>query len=319
MAEVEGFTWLNKFLKGFKLENIEKRGFERVLKFLISLAVYGFDSVWGVIRLLAGKKRRPGCVILYYHAVRPEERERFARQMDTLVRLTKPVGLDAKLPLDAGPRYSAVTFDDGFLNVVENALPELRQRNIPATIFVTSEGLGTVTAYWPPAAQYERSQRVLTAEELRALPEDLISLGSHTATHPYLPSLERDDAWRELYGSRVKLEQLLGRRVTLFSFPFGGFNERLVQWAREAGYQRVFTTLPFTAFTTAGDFVAGRVPVEPSIHPLEFRLKLLGAYRWLPYAFVAKRVLLSAIRMKSWQRQQRYSIDKSYVPRTPHR
>jgi peptidoglycan/xylan/chitin deacetylase (PgdA/CDA1 family) len=265
------------------------------------------------VRLLAGKKRHQGCVILYYHAVRPAERELFARQMEMLVRLTKPVKLDVKLPLDSGFRYSAVTFDDGFLNVVENALPEMEKKNIPAAIFVTADGLGTVTTYWPASAHYERSQRVLTAEELRGLPEDLISIGSHTATHPYLPSLEQEDAWRELHGSRVQLEKVLGRKVTLFSFPFGGFNERLIQWAREAGYERVFTSMPSMAFTTAGEFVAGRVPAEPSDRPLEFRLKLLGAYRWLPYAFVAKRMVLSALRMKRSQRQPRYAIDKSYI------
>lgn len=292
------------------LETKQKRGFDRLPKLLISLAIYGFDSVWGVVRLVARIKRPPGCVILYYHAVRPTERERFARQMEMLARLTKPVRLDAKLPLDAGFRYSAVTFDDGFLNVVQNALPELQKRNIPATIFVTSEGLGTVATYWPPSAHYERSQRVLTAEELRGLPEDLISIGSHTATHPYLPSLAQADALRELHDSRVKLEQVLSRKVTLFSFPFGAFNNRLIQWSREAGYDRVFTSLPTIAFTAAGEFASGRVPVEPSDHPLEFRLKLLGAYRWLPYAFVIKHFMLSTLRMKRRQQQRRYAIDK---------
>jgi peptidoglycan/xylan/chitin deacetylase (PgdA/CDA1 family) len=290
------------FRKGLVLEETQKSGFSRDLKLLISLGLFGLDSVSRRVRLLAGKKCRPDCVILYYHSVRPEQRQRFAQQMDLLLQLTRPVRLDVDLPLDPGSRYSGVSFDDGFVNVLENALPELVKRNIPATIFVAAKGLGAVPNYWPPSACYERTQRVLTEEELRRLPENLITIGSHTVTHPFLPSLEQEEARRELYESRIGLERLLKRKVTLFSFPFGGFNGHLVQWAREAGYDRVFTTLPKIAFATAGEFAIGRVPVEPSDRPLEFRLKLLGAYRWLPYAFAVKGFLFSTFLMKRWRR-----------------
>jgi peptidoglycan/xylan/chitin deacetylase (PgdA/CDA1 family) len=170
--------------------------------------------------------------------------------------------------------------------------------------------LGAVPAYWPADAHYERTQRVLTEKELRELPEDLITIGSHTVTHPFLPSLEQPDAWRELHDSRTTLEQLLKRRVTLFSFPFGGFNSNLLTWAHEAGYDRVFSTLPVSAFATPDEAVIGRVTAEPYDTPLEFRLKLLGAYRWLPYAFVLKRFLLSTFLMKRWRRQPHYVVNR---------
>jgi peptidoglycan/xylan/chitin deacetylase (PgdA/CDA1 family) len=106
--------------------------------------------------------------------------------------------------------------------------------------------------------------------------------------------VDEERAWREIHESRARLEGLLDREVKLFSFPYGAFNERLVGLCREAGYERVFTTLPYSALSEPDEFVTGRVWAEPTDWPLEFRLKLLGAYAWLPKAFSLKRRLLTS-------------------------
>ena len=112
-------------------------------------------------------------------------------------------------------------------------------------------------------------------------------------THPALPALNENDAKRELSESRAKLEKMLDREIRLFSFPYGAFNAKLIEWCREAGYERVFTIAPTLAFLDPREFVTGRMSVEPTDWPLEFRLKLMGAYRWLPVAFSLKRRVLS--------------------------
>jgi hypothetical protein len=53
--------------------------------------------------------------------------------------------------------------------------------------------------------------------------------------------------------------------------------------------------LPVLAFLEPKEFVTGRVGVSPTDWPMEFRLKLAGAYRWLPYAFAWKRRILSLV------------------------
>jgi len=239
--------------------------------------------------------QRGSCVVLYYHAVPPECRQQFARQMDILLSCTKPVEAGVRLPLSEGGKYASVTFDDGYESVMDNALPELEARRIPCTIFVITEALGQ----WPtwltgPDSDRELHGRVLSADQLRQLSSDMVTIGSHSMTHPKLPFLSQQEATKELVGSRLKLEEILHKQVRLFSFPYGAFNKELVRWCREAGYERVFTILPVLAFTGSQEFVAGRVWVEPTDWPLEFRLKLLGAYRWLPSAFALKRKLLSS-------------------------
>lgn len=231
--------------------------------------------------------------MLYYHAVRAEHRERFGRQMDAVLRWTKPVRADRWERLAPGVRYAAVTFDDGYQNVVENALPELEKRGIPSTLFIITEALGKYPHWLTDPSDSAKSEKVMSVDQLQSLSPDLVTVGSHTLAHPMLPSLSEGDARRELYESRARLEKTLNRPVTLFSFPYGAFNAQLVEWCREAGYERVFTILPLPAFCELHEFVTGRVSVEPTDWLLEFWLKLMGAYQWLPRAYALKRRVLS--------------------------
>ena len=267
----------------------------RVIKLFISTGFWTIDRV----RLRFGTrqgKRMPGtCVVLYYHAVTAEQRRPFARQMDELIRWARPVAATAKSALAPGVHHAAVTFDDGFQSVIDNALPELRQRGIPATIFVPSGYLGRL-AEWSDGLRSGDAQTVMTANQLLSLPADLIAIGSHTISHPDLCLLDEDEARWELQESRRKLEKLLGQEVTTLSFPYGRYNRALVDWSRHAGYKRVFTISPALAYAQPGEYETGRVAVEPTDWRWEFRLKLLGAYRWLPGVYGLKSKMRHFIR-----------------------
>jgi peptidoglycan/xylan/chitin deacetylase (PgdA/CDA1 family) len=215
--------------------------------------------------------------------------------MNLLLRWSEPIPASYSQPLESGKRYAAVTFDDGFLTVAQNALPELEKRGIPSTIFIITDFLGKTP---PWAAQYSEGDKldhILTLEELVKMPSELVTIGSHTVTHPDLTTLDPNQALDELLESRRRLENWLGREVRLFSFPYGAHNEAVVGLCREAGYARVFTTLPKLAFAHPEEYMTGRVPVELSDWDIEFVLKLFGAYRWLPYAFSLKRAVRSML------------------------
>lgn len=263
---------------------------DRIVKCAVSLVVFLGDAAGELLTRLAGKIRAGRCVVVYYHSVPTEEQEQFARQLNHLQRRATIVSLNHPVDLSQGTLSVALTFDDAFENFVTCALPELQKRKIPATLFVITEALNK--AFGPP----DSFEKVMSAEQLMALPADLVTVGSHTETHPMLPEVFEDDGRREIAGSKRKLEALLGRRVELFSFPFGGFNYRLVRLCREAGYQRVFSTLPYLAFRERKEFVVGRVRVDPTDWPLEFHLKLVGAYRWLPFAIELKRKVLAIVK-----------------------
>ena len=278
---------------------------KRLASLLISLGFLAIVWLWNLVLRCGGRKDRGTCVILYYHEVRSEYRAHFARQMDILLRYAIPTRADHRVPLSPGARYAAVTFDDGYLNVIENALPELESRKIPSTLFIVTEALGKSPPWLRDSPSSANAEKVMSTDQLRRLPSDLVTVGSHTMTHPELPCLNEEDARRELSESRAKLEKILNKEVKLFSFPHGAFNAKLVEWCREAGYERVFTILPVLALSDPREFVTGRASVEPTDWPLEFCLKLLGAYRWLPLAFTLKRKILSTFFVSPAEEPQR--------------
>jgi peptidoglycan/xylan/chitin deacetylase (PgdA/CDA1 family) len=242
---------------------------------------------------MLGRSPSAICIVLYYHSIAAAHRASFAKQMDLVARLTKPISTAQVPMLLPGRRYCAITFDDGFEDAVENAVPELVKRKLPATFFMTADVLGQAAGWWPESDP-ERTRRIATAEQVQRLPSKWITVGAHTMTHPRLSTLNEKDARREILEPRRRLESLLGRTIDSFSFPYGDFNESLVRWCRESGYRRVFTTQHKKAFEHPEEFVVGRVKVEPTDWALEFRFKLLGGYLWVPRAVAFKRRLVTS-------------------------
>jgi peptidoglycan/xylan/chitin deacetylase (PgdA/CDA1 family) len=260
----------------------------RFVKLVGSLVFHIGAVIWRTIQQLQGKPIPGSLVVLCYHAAPRRQRARFARQMDLLRQYAKPAQADVETPLLAGERYAAVTFDDVYQSTVENALPELKARNIPCTLFVVSHLPGH-SPRWSGTEGYDREDKFVTAEQLVNLPGELVTIGSHTMTHPNLSVLPEETAKRELFESRQLLEQTLGREIRLFAFPHGAFDDAIVTWCREAGYRRVFSIEPTMTVSNLPEYVTGRVIADPTDWDLEFRLKVLGAYRWLPVAYRIKR------------------------------
>jgi peptidoglycan/xylan/chitin deacetylase (PgdA/CDA1 family) len=271
--------------------------FGRIFKLSISLVFISVCAVGDALRDLFGVRRKGYCIVLYYHAVATKHRTLFSRQMDILLRLTTPIPANSvKIPQPGG-RFAAVTFDDGLDSVIENALPELKARQIPSTVFIVPESLGRAPIWMDVSSDSMNVPRVMSRKQLLSVDASLVTVGSHSLTHPNRTQIGIAEATRQISDSRTVLREMLGREVSLFSFPYGAFNEDLIKCCREAGYERVFTSLPILALTNSGEFAVGRISVEPTDWALEFRLKLLGAYRWLPGAIALKRRLRNF-----WQR-----------------
>ena len=268
----------------------------RVAKLIISAAYLSCAMFARPFMRIFGRTPKGTCVILYYHSVPAEHRNAFAQQLDIMQKLATPLDIDTPAVLQPGRRYAGITFDDGFQDAIDNAIPELVKRKMPATFFITVAALGRSAEWWPQSSA-ERHRLIATSEQLRAVKSQWIRFASHTLTHRRLASLVEEDAKWEISESRTKLELLIGGRITSISFPYGDFNEHVARWCREAGYLRAFTTRHENAFDFPGAFLVGRVKVEPTEWKIEFCVKLLGGYVWLPWAINLKD------RVRLWMRK----------------
>lgn len=128
----------------------------------------------------------------------------------------------------APERAVVVTFDDGWADMYEHALPVLTRYEIPATLFVPSRLLGR--------------PEYITRFQLTEIAEAGVRIGAHTRTHPDLRTCSDRELEGEVRGSRADLEDLIGAPVTTFAYPKGLHDDRVVAAVRDAGYQAAVTT-----------------------------------------------------------------------------
>lgn len=209
----------------------------------------------------------------------------------------------------------AVTFDDGYADNLQQALPILEEAGVPATFFISTGMLGSTGEFWSDeldflllgdgdypvffalddaeygarwssASREERqalhdrlhrgmlnigpqrrddwlsqlknwtgsgragreAYRALSREELYRLAiSQLVTIGAHGVTHTPLAVLAEAEQRREIVSSRRELEELTGREVAVFAYPFGGkgqFDATTCRLCREMGFRRAVTTFP---------------------------------------------------------------------------
>jgi peptidoglycan/xylan/chitin deacetylase (PgdA/CDA1 family) len=144
-----------------------------------------------------------------------------------------------------------ITFDDAFLSVFTLAAPLLEQLGAVATVYAPTVPIAEQTPLqWPEVAHHLRTEhafemRPMSVAQLGELAARGWEIGSHTRTHPWLPSVLDDDVLaRELAGSKGELEALLERPVHTLAYPFGAHDRRVAKAAAAAGYAAAVTLPP---------------------------------------------------------------------------
>jgi peptidoglycan/xylan/chitin deacetylase (PgdA/CDA1 family) len=211
----------------------------------------------------------------------------FEKQMGLLRQLGYvPVSLDAvrdhylsgtTLP----ERAVLITFDDGYRDNLQNALPVLRRHGYPAVLFVP---IGFLDNGRP--LPHEESLHVLGVrnetldwDELAELEAGGVRIESHGIGHRPLSELDPAEATREIAISKLRLEARLGREVEAFAFVKGSEADYRAEHAslvQQAGYKLAFTSVSGANGPAADRFRLRRYNIEP--YPARtFELVLAGA------------------------------------------
>lgn len=148
--------------------------------------------------------------------------ETFARQMEALA--ASSIQIVPLTEVLEHPSAVAITFDDGFTNFMDHAVPVLERLSIPATVFVVSGYCGKYND-WPTQPAGFPKLPLMSWDALRKLPPN-ISLGAHTITHPDLRVLNDREMGNEVKDSRREIEQQTGRSVESFAYPYGAVDGR---------------------------------------------------------------------------------------------
>jgi len=136
----------------------------------------------------------------------------------------------------------SISFDDGYAENCEVALPFLLEQNVPVTYFVTTDHT-TKQIPFPHDAEAGIELPINTIESLRAMANAGIEIGAHTRTHPDLGTVtDAKTIFDEVITATREMETLLDLKIRHFAFPYGQFtnlNVDVFRLLKESGFESV--------------------------------------------------------------------------------
>lgn len=103
---------------------------------------------------------------------------------------------------------------------------------------------------------------------------NLLEVGGHTKTHPYLIQLSKDIQMHEISDSKIILTELTGKPIRYFAYPGGEYNKETAELVKAAGYEASFAIIP-QKLGMNPRFEIGRVGIY-SQSLLKLQMKTMG-------------------------------------------
>lgn len=134
--------------------------------------------------------------------------------------------------------YVVLTFDDGCEEFYSSIHPILKKYKYPSTIYPVVGSLGKIATWCKPT---NPDLKIMSAEQIITLANEGVEIGAHSVNHYKLDLLEWDDCTFEIKQSKFFLENLLNKKIKSFSYPHGRFNDKIVYFVKQIGFENAVT------------------------------------------------------------------------------
>ena len=169
--------------------------------------------------------------------------ERIEQQLERFIkRQYRAVRFSEAIEAPTAPRVVAITFDDAFRSVYDIAFPMMQRLGIPGTVFVPTAWPGRDEPMsWPgidhwAGGPHEPELACMTWDQIRELHDAGWEIGAHTHTHPHLTQIDDGTLADELQRSREICAERVGAPCTSLAYPYGDYDERVVEATGAAGF-----------------------------------------------------------------------------------
>lgn len=198
-------------------------------------------------------------------------------------------------------RPVVLTFDDGYADTHEQALPLLQKYGFPATVFVTTGWLRDAGS-WAAGHPLDRTMAWTQVKELH---DSGIEVAAHSHSHAQLDQLGDQSLREELSLSKKLLEERLGQPVPSIAYPYGYSSRRVRDIVEEIGYEQAAAVANAASRPGRNVFAMPRLTVRRSTSPSAFAR--IAACEELHRVFALDRALTNGY---SLVRKTRYALRK---------
>ncbi|OAJ96149.1 polysaccharide deacetylase family protein [Vibrio bivalvicida] len=185
-------------------------------------------------------------------------------------------GLISRLEYDK--RYIVITVDDGYKDNYDLLLPLLQKYNFKAVVYAVT---GETFNRWDVEVAHnpEKSVTLMNANELKALSDSgHVEVGGHTVSHPHLSILSPEEQKVEIKKNKEDLEDLLGKHLTSFAYPYGSLDADSKKITEKLGYQFAVATNSGPLATHLDPFQIRRIAIFPRTNVFGLWRKIRGKY-----------------------------------------
>jgi peptidoglycan/xylan/chitin deacetylase (PgdA/CDA1 family) len=193
---------------------------------------------------------------------------------------------------DALPAQPVVmTFDDGYADFHENALPALHRHGFGATLYIPTAYVGGTSDWVQTKGMAPRP--MLTWSQMHEIVASGIECGGHSHTHPRLDAISAVAAGDEIETCKRLLEEHLGCQVASFAYPHGWHTSAIRRMVRSAGYTSACAVKNMPSSCTDDPFNLARLVVTADtdvaalvglltcrVSPIEAKLRQTARPMW---------------------------------------
>jgi peptidoglycan/xylan/chitin deacetylase (PgdA/CDA1 family) len=238
--------------------------------------------------------------VLMYHRVlleKPEKESRwhyvtvseFRKQMNMIDKLgytpitfsDYQLSIEGKLTLPSKPII--LSFDDGYLDTFENAIPILLELNMRAVIFVMGNR-NLKSARWDELNDSE-SCPLMSDEQIKKVQKFGFEIGAHSLNHQALTDLSERNIVFEVTRAKEAIEEVIESSIQTFSYPYGSVNERVKKIVSESGFLFACGVYSGSAKFSQSMMDFRRLAVNQDTSWLKFSVILLLPYQYIEWLY----------------------------------